>query len=112
MTPFEAHFCRPSVQIQDVILGNPLPSTTKAKDVSEYTLGIWQSAEGIRERINCTLEKAQADQKLQYDKSLRDTREFPVGSWVLIKNHAHVVGLSKCFEPKFVGPFQVAGRQM
>jgi hypothetical protein len=31
MTPFEAHFCRPSVQVQDVILNNPLPSCTNPK---------------------------------------------------------------------------------
>jgi hypothetical protein len=36
MTPFEAHFCRPSVKLHDIILNNPLPSSTKPKDISEF----------------------------------------------------------------------------
>jgi hypothetical protein len=111
MTPFEAHYCRPSVQIQDVVLGNPLPSSTKPKDVSEYTLGVWQAAESLRARVRSNLEQAHADQKLQYDRALNHGRKYSIGSWVLIRNHAHIVGLSRSFEPKFVGPYLVVGNR-
>jgi hypothetical protein len=108
MTPFEAHFCRPSVKLHDIILNNPLPSSTKPKDIREFTLGLWNSAETIRTRVRQNIDDAHAEQKRLYDRVLHHNREYPVHSQVLIRNHAdHSIGLSKCFEPKFTGPFVI-----
>ena len=52
MTPFEAHFYPPSrLKIHDIMLNNPLSKDTRVQDVSEYTLGIWQAAGAIKNRV-------------------------------------------------------------
>ena len=45
MTPYEAHYGRPSVLIPDIILNNPLPISTRYKDVNQYLVSLWENAQ-------------------------------------------------------------------
>jgi len=107
ISPFEAMFGRTPVLVADVIAKNKLPSNTRLSDVSEFVVRLKRNASRIHESILRHSVEAQARQKKNYDKHVRDRSEFAVGDLVKIDNPRHRIGHSKCFEAKFLGPFRV-----
>ena len=108
MTPFEAHFGRPSVMIPDLVMNNPLPKETSYKNVSEYTLGLWENAQRIQDTIRENLKKARGKQKAAYDKNVNVSRQYEIGDKVKLINYAKVIGKSSGFIDKFLGPFTIS----
>lgn len=108
MTPFEALFGRKSVLVADVIMNHQLPPNTRLRDVSDFTFALRRSADYISSVINENSRVAQAKQKAQYDKFVKDRAAFKVGDLVKINNCRRRVGSSKAFEPKFIGPYKIA----
>ncbi len=100
MSPYEALFARPPVNVIDLIIGNELPEDTKRGNVSEFVKQLKLQAL----RINGT---AQAKQKHYHDKFVRDAAEYRVGDKVKINNYRARINRSKAFEPKFLGPYEV-----
>ena len=107
MTPYEAVFGRKSVFVADVIMNNQLPSNTKLKDIADFTFALRRSADHVSRIIRENTLVAQAKQKLNYDRFVKEKAEFQVGDVVKINNCRRHVGLSKAFEPKFIGPFTI-----
>ncbi len=107
VTPYEAIFGRPSVQVTDILLSNQLPSSTKLRDVAEYIKAIRLNADYINSHIRSSTTAAQARQKKYYDRFVKDKATFKVGDHVKIKNFTVRPGHSKAFEPKFLGPYLV-----
>ena len=110
MTPYEALYHRPSVQVSDVLLNNQLPFGTKPHTVADFILRVRRSAEHISKMLLDNTQRAQAKQKLQYDRFARDNNEFELGDSVMITNYRQRPGHTKSFEPKFIGPYTIAER--
>ena len=87
MTPYEAHFGRPSVMVSDVIMNSKLPSATGSSDISEFAAGVYASAYRINEVIKVNKEIAQSKQKLVYDQAVKNLRQYRLRDWVKIINH-------------------------
>jgi hypothetical protein len=94
MTPFEALFGRKSVLVADMIMNHQLPSSTRLRDVSDFTIALRRSAEYISSVINENSRVAQARQKIQYDKFVKDRATYKVGDLVKINSCRRRVGLS------------------
>ena len=107
MTPFEAHYGRPSTQVADVVMNNQLPRSTQYKDVNEYIVELRKTAEYTQRQIKERKEKAQKKQKAYYDKFVKVNREYVVGNKVKLINFRHKMVLSAAFEDKFLGPFTI-----
>ena len=113
MTPFEAHFGRPGYLVSDLILNNPLPASTSNflptsyRDVSEYTIELWNNSQRLNAIIRSNLEAAHKRQKTNYDKSVKDSRIFALGDAVKLINYSKKIGKSSCFQDKFLGPFRI-----
>jgi len=105
MTPFEALYNRPAIQVADVIMNNQLPSTTKIADIAEFTKQLKQDANRIGERLRINVELAKAKQKKYYDQFVRSNASYKIGDLVTIENHSKIQGISKSFLPKFNGPY-------
>ena len=107
MTPYEAQFGRPSIQVSDVIMNNQLPIGTKVSDIAEFTLALRRAAA----RINILLEEntriAQIKQKESYDRFINNKLQFKVGDTVKINNFHKPVGSVAAFVPKFIGPYTI-----
>jgi hypothetical protein len=85
MSPSEALFNRPPVLMADVICNHRLPANTNIDNVEEYTLKLWKSAQRVRQDLVFNKEQAQEKQRINYDRSVRDTRVFLVGELVKSK---------------------------
>ena len=105
MSPYEALFGRPAVLVSDVIMNNQLPSNTKLRDVSQFILALRNSADRVSKLVQENNSTAQARQKKNYDRFVKDRAVFRVGDSVKINNCRRHVGVSKAFEPKFIGPY-------
>jgi hypothetical protein len=105
MTPFEAYFCRPGYLISDIVLNNP--PDTAYRNVSDFTASLWENSQRVDNVIKGKLADAHAKQKLNYDKTVRDFREFSVGDSVKLVNFSKKIGQSSCFQDKFLGPFTI-----
>jgi hypothetical protein len=107
MTPYEAYFGRKSVLVSDVLLNNQLPADTRIKDVAEFTLSLRQAAVKLNKILLDNTREAQARQKYNYDRFVRDGNTYKVGDFVKIKNFRHTTGSVSAFEKKFIGPYKV-----
>jgi len=107
MTPYEALFGRPSVLVSDVIMNNQLPANTRIKDISDFTFGLRRAANRINQMILDNTTAARQRQKDNYDKFLHNKEIFMVGDKVKINNVRKLVGLSKAFSAKFLGPYTI-----
>ena len=103
MTPFEAHFGRPGYLVSDLILNYPLPASTSYRDVSEYTVELWNNSQRLNAIIRSNLAAAHEKQKTNYDKSVKDSRIFALGDAVKPINYSKKIGKSACFQDKFLG---------
>lgn len=111
MTPFEALYHRPPVQLSDVLLSNQLPSGTIPRSVSDFVIELRERAERINEILTENTKIAQYKQKKQYDKFVRDKVSFKKGDKVKIINYRTHKDHSKGFEPKFNGPYSITNQQ-
>ena len=109
LTPFEAHYGRPSVMIQDIVLNNPLTQGTRYTDVNEYVVGLWENASRIQGVIRENIQLAKEKQKLAYDKYVNESRQYAIGDSVKLKNFAKIIGKSTGFLDKHLGPFVITG---
>jgi hypothetical protein len=107
MSPSEALFNRPPVIIADIICNRKLPSDTNTKNISDFTLGLWQNAQWVRREVSANKEMAQEKQRHNYDKSVKDRRVYVVGDLVKIKNFKKPQNACSAFVQKFVGPFKI-----
>ena len=108
MTPYEALYHRPSVQVCDVLLANQLPFGTAPHSVSDFILDLRRKAELINNTLLENTHIAQAKQKQQYDRFVHDNATFKAGDHVKITNFRTRPGHSKGLEPRFVGPYAIA----
>ncbi|RNA36428.1 Transposon Ty3-G Gag-Pol poly [Brachionus plicatilis] len=60
-----------------------------------------------RGNLYINLERARTKQKKLYDRQVYSHPNFKVDELVLLKNLKLKVGVSKCFQPKFIGPFKI-----
>jgi hypothetical protein len=107
MTPYEAHYCRPGVLVPDIILNNPLPTSTQYKDVNQYLVSLWENAQRLQGVVRENLAEARLKQKAQYDKNVRDNHNFKIGDLVWIHSSLPQLGLTQKLLPRFEGPFEV-----
>ena len=108
LSPYEALYHRPSVQVSDVLLANQLPFGTAPHTISDFILDVRRKAEQINETLLKNTQLAQTKQKQQYDRFVRDKVSFTEGDMVKITNFRVRPEHSKRFEPKFIGPYCVA----
>ncbi len=107
MSPYEALFARPPVNVVDCIVRNQLPSDTKMGNVHLFVEDLKLTALKINGIIEENTRVAQAKQKHYFDRFVKNASEFNVGDLVKIDNFRVRVGHSKSFEPKFLGPFKI-----
>jgi len=107
MTPYEAQFGRKSVLVNDVIMNHQLPSSTKLKDISDFTFALRESALYINDVIRENTSLVQEKQQMHYNRFVKNRAEFKIGDIVKINNYKTRVGFSKAFEPKFLGPYRI-----
>ena len=108
MTPFEALYGRPSVQVADIITNRQLPPNTKLSDVASFTKNLRIKARYICDIIQQNTDEARLRQKLNHDQRItKEHAEYHLGDYVLINNFRSRPGHSKCFEPKFCGPYKI-----
>lgn len=107
VTPFEAMFGRPSIQVADVLLNNQLPASTKMSEVSNFIRALRLNADYISSTIRENTNRAQTRQKKYHDQNIRNKIVFKVGDLVKIQNFRVRPNHSKSFEPKFLGPFKI-----
>ena len=107
MCPYEAVFGRKPVLVSDIILGHQLTSSTRIKDIADFTYALRISASTINEMIYENTTKAQNKQKLNYDRFIKDKAVYRVGDVVKINNFRSRIGHTKAFEPKFLGPYTI-----
>ena len=88
-----------------VIFGKTLPTPADRKMLLGNTMAT-ESREKIAETLSKNIERAQASQKKQYDKKLKEI-DFKVGDLVLLTNSRQTVGQVRSFTPKFLGPYEV-----
>lgn len=105
MTPFEANTGRPAVRVAEVLLNNQLPASTKMANVSDFVVKLRETAHKINQILLLNTRQAQFIQKKNYDRFIRDKVVFKVGDAVKINNCRKQVGLSKAFNPKWLGPY-------
>ena len=110
MSPYEAQFGRAPVQVSDVIMSHQLPADTEPRTVADFIVHLLQSAERINLLLRDHTSSAQLKQKTYYDRFVRDKAQYAVGDSVKINNCRRHVGLSKAFEPKFLGPYTITER--
>ena len=108
MTPYEALFGRKSVIVADVILNNQLPPDTKLRDISEFVKALRSHADFVSQVVRENTLIAKERQKANYDRFIKCSNEFKVGDYVKINNCRRHIGLSKAFEPKFIGSRSVS----
>ena len=107
MTPFEAQFGRKSVLVSDIIMNHQLPSSTRIRDIADFTLALRESAAYVNDIIHRNTIEAQNKQQYNYNKFVKNHASFKVGDIVKINNYRTRVGHSKAFEPKFLGPYKI-----
>jgi hypothetical protein len=110
MTPYEAHYGRPSSMVQDVILNTQLPVGTRYQDVSEFTMDLVKNAENIKRIVDERRSIAQSKMKDYYDLKVKDKGDYDVGDLVKVVNFRQRIGMSKAFEVKSMLPFKVLRR--
>ena len=63
--------------------------------------------EGMREKANGKILKAQEYNKKYHDEKRKDMHKYEAGDWVMVRNFDSTVGVSHKLIPKFKGPYQV-----
>lgn len=71
------------------------------------TFALRRSAARINEIIKIGTLEAQSVQKRNNDRFVHYKKSYSVGIIVKIHNPRHRIGLSSCFEPKFLRPFRI-----
>jgi len=110
LSPYEALTARKPVLVADVIMNNKSLANTRIKDISDYVWALKRSATYISDLIHENTIAAQDIQKENYDKTVKNSKQFAVGDSVKIDNFRVKPGHSKAFTEKFLGPYTVAER--
>jgi hypothetical protein len=84
-----------------------LPASTSYRDVSEDTVELWNNSQRLNAIIRSNLAAAHEKQKTNYDKSVKDSRNFALGDAVKVINYCKKIDKSACFQDKFLGPFRI-----
>ena len=87
-----------------------LPATDKQpfnqKQAALFTKQLVDRLEDTTLRVKQELDKSRSRFKSQYDKNVH-TSKIPVGSSVMLWDPGKKLGLSKCFQPKWSGPWTI-----
>ncbi len=107
MSPFEALFARPPVNVIDTIISNSMPNESKMGNVHEFVRQLKLKAVKINGLIEENTRTAQAKQKYFHDRTVKDAAKYKVNDLVKINNFRVRPNHSKAFEPKFIGPCKI-----
>lgn len=105
-SPYEIVFGSKPFKVMDSLAGCINPSTQKVQ-AKDYVSALRNKTDEIHRLVNTNLEKARTRQKAYYDQRTKPTSGLKVNDLIMLKNFKNKVGLSKCFESKFIGPFIV-----
>ena len=104
-SPYEVVFGRKAINLADVILSRPV--NVVEKPVVQYLVDLKQRVKVIHENVDFKKCAAQACQKEYYDRFIKASVCFKPGDLVRLVNERSVVGQSKSFKERAVGPFKV-----
>ena len=107
-SPYEANYGRAPITLADVMLSTPVDLSERS--TSDYVVQLKQNASRINKKINEHLDKAHQKQKKYYDRFVNDVVKFNVGDLVLLNNERKLVGESKSFRVRALGPFKVISK--
>jgi hypothetical protein len=108
-SPYEVLFGRKPTNIADVILSSPIV-LSGVKSADDYLAELRANAEVIHRRVNENLDVARERQKRYYDRFINDSVQYGIGDLVLLVNERKLVGESKAFRNKTLGPFRVVDK--
>jgi hypothetical protein len=83
-------------------MNHQLPSSTKLKDISDFTFALRESALYINDVIRENTSLAQEKQQMNYNRFVKNRAEFKIGDIVKINNYKTRVGFSKATSPEIV----------
>lgn len=101
LSPYEALFARPPVNIIDSIIQNQLPENTQRGNVGDFVKQLKLQAIKINGIIEEATRAAQAKQKFYHDRFVHDQAEFEIGDLVKINNYRVRPGKSKRLSRNF-----------
>jgi hypothetical protein len=104
-SPYEVVFGRKPVLVADIVLSNRV--NVDPKPLAEYLKNIQDSSAQIQNKVRDQINKSQVRQKAYYDRFVRNSAQFSVGDFVLLVNERSIVGQSKSFRDRLIGPFKI-----
>ncbi|RWS01320.1 hypothetical protein B4U79_13335, partial [Dinothrombium tinctorium] len=80
----------------------------KKPSTNQYVLEIQDRLDKIYKKVASNLDKAKSKQKEDFDSRHRP-KNYSIGDKVLIWKEHHTPGLTRKFEPKYFGPYEIVG---
>ena len=109
LTPCEALFAREAIKLSDVMLNSPVV-LEESCNVDEYVKNLKSNASKIHNKIKENLSIAHSVQKRYYDQAVQNSRKYKIGDLVSVVNERSIVGQSKAFKDRLLGPFRIVGK--
>ena len=104
-TPYEVVFARKPVVVADIILSNRV--NVESKPISDYVKSLGEASFHIQDQVRSQIAKSQSRQKDYFDRFVKNSAKFCVGDSVLLINERSIVGQSKSFRDRTLGPFKI-----
>ena len=104
-SPYEVLFGRCPSVLADVILSRPVE--IDEKPLAQYLVDVKRNLAGTQKSVQAKLHAAQLRQKEYYDRFARSSLSFKPGDLVCVVNERSIIGQSKSFKDRLLGPFRV-----
>ena len=104
-SPYEVIFARKPVNLADVVLSSRV--NVDSQPLASYIKNLTEASVRIQNAAHSRIEKSQARQKAYYDRFVQNSMKFRVGDLVLMVNERSIVGQSKSFRDRTIGPFEI-----
>ena len=104
-SPYEVVFARKPVVLADVVLSNRV--NVDPQPLASYIKSLKEASAKIQDAANNQIVKSQARQKAYFDRFVQNSAKFCVGDLVLLVNERSIVGQSKSFRDRLIGPFEI-----
>jgi hypothetical protein len=104
-SPCEVLFGRKPSLLADVILSNPV--TVDPKPLAQYLSDLKQNVQKIHQRVENKLSLSRDRQNQYYDRFMNSSKSFEIEDLVCLVNERSMVGQSKSFRQRLLGPFKI-----
>ena len=107
-SPYEVLFGRRPSVLADVILSRPVE--INERPLAKYVADLKNNLIKTQQLVQSKLDRARSRQKEYYDRFVKSSACFSPGDLVCVINERSIVGQSKSFKDRTIGPFRVLKR--